>query len=238
VGSTLGDRPAQAPPPQLWVAQRAHGLPFGGTMGSGRGYGGFQPLEQFNAGMGTGMMPPAVAPHMNPAFLAAGGIAMRGPGVWPDQAMDVGFWGAQPQWNFRGCQLPWHRPAPTMQAQQQHGEGEYGKILGMSRGRPGRSDGMGIGNVRSHPERRQSDHDGGDLYKEHDREERSGHGERVPKKEREPERQWDDGDRCRGDKRRYQEYTDDDDNNDRRVWARARSQSRNDVYDDHPRWRL
>jgi cleavage and polyadenylation specificity factor subunit 6/7 len=147
----------------------------------------------------------------------------------------MGFWGAQPQWNFRGCQLPWQHPAPTMQAQQQHGVGGYGKVRGMRQGRPERSDEKGIGNVRSHPERMQSDHDGGDLYKEHDREERSQHGERAPDKEREPERQWDGGDGCRGNKRRYQECTDDDDDDDRRVWARARSQSRNDGYADHPR---
>jgi hypothetical protein len=66
---------------------------------------------------------------------------------------------------------------------------------------------------------------------------RRGVRERAPEKEREPERHWDEGDRRRGDKRRYQEYSEDNDN-DRRVRARARSQSRNDGYDDHPRrWR-
>jgi hypothetical protein len=59
VGPILGDRSVQAPLPQLPMAPRPHGLPFGGTMGGDGGYGGFQPLGQFNAGMGTGMMPPA-----------------------------------------------------------------------------------------------------------------------------------------------------------------------------------
>jgi cleavage and polyadenylation specificity factor subunit 6/7 len=179
-----------------------------------------------------------VAPHLNPAFLAAGGMAMRDPRVWPDEAMDGGFWGAQLPWNFKGCQLPWQRPAPTMQAQQQHAEWNFGKGRGMRGGRPGRSEEKGTGNVRRYPERRQSNsnHDGGDLYKEHDREEKSRRRERAPEKEREPERHWDEGDRRRGDKRRYQEYSEDNDD-DRRVRARARSQSRNDGYDDHPRRR-
>jgi cleavage and polyadenylation specificity factor subunit 6/7 len=238
VGPILGDRSVQAPLPQLPMAPRPHGLPFAGTMGGGGGYGEFQPLGQFNAAMGTGMMPPSVAPHLNPAFLAAAGMAMRGPRVWPDEAMDGGFWGAQLPWNFKGCQLPWQRPAPTMQAQQQHAEWNFGKGRGMRGGRPGRSEEKGTGNVRRYPERRQSNsnHDGGDLYKEHDREEKSRRRERAPEKEREPERHWDEGDRRRGDKRRYQEYSEDNDD-DRRVRARARSQSRNDGYDDHPRRR-
>jgi cleavage and polyadenylation specificity factor subunit 6/7 len=98
---------------------------------------------------------------------------MRGPRVWPDEAMDGGFWGAQLPWNFRGCQLPWQRPSLTMQAQQQQGLWNFGKGRSMRGGRAGRSEEKGTGNVGSYPERRQSNHDGGDLYKEHDREERS-----------------------------------------------------------------
>ncbi|KAK3144523.1 hypothetical protein QOZ80_4AG0314220 [Eleusine coracana subsp. coracana] len=233
VGQIMGDRPALAPLPQQSMALRPHGLPF-----RGGGYGGFAapPLGQFNPGMGAGMIPQAVAPHMNSAFLAACGMAMHGPGMWHDQVMGGDIWRAPP-WNFRGCQLPLRQPPPTMQEQQQHAEGGYGKGQGMRRGRPGRSDETGIGNVRSFPARRQSDHDGGDLYKERDREERSQRRERSPENEREPERHRDEGDQRRGNRRRYHEYDEDDDDDDRRMWAKARSQSRNDGYDDHPRKR-
>ncbi|TVU14123.1 hypothetical protein EJB05_37569, partial [Eragrostis curvula] len=220
VGPVLGDRPAPAPRPPPPMDPRPRGPPFGGTMGGGGGFGGFQAMGQFNSGMGGGMMPSAVAPHVNSAFLAAGGMGMGGPGMWHDQAMAGGLWDAQMPWNFRGCQMPWQQPTPPMQVQQQqHADGEYGKGRGMRRGRPGRSDERGIGNVRSY-----------------DREERGRRRERAPDKDREMDRHWDDGDRRRGDRRRYQEYTEND-NTDRRARSRARSQSRDDDYDDHPRKR-
>jgi len=98
----------------------------------------------------------------------------------------------------------------------------------MRRGRPGsRIEERGaIGNA-SNSDRRQSDHDGGDWYKEHDRE-KGWHRER--------ERHWNERDRHGGDKRRRQEYTEHADF-DRRGRARSRSQSRDDSDDDHPRRR-
>ncbi|RLM66320.1 hypothetical protein C2845_PM16G10350 [Panicum miliaceum] len=209
VGPVLGDRPTMALPPLSVVPRPSPGSPFGGIMGGAGGYGGFQSMGQYNMGMGCGMMPSPMPPHVNPSFLAAGGMAMRGPGVWHDQGMAGGLWGAQQEWNFRGCQMPWRQLAPPAQhhrVQQQYGNGDYGKGRGMRRERPGsRGEERGIGTV-SYPDRRQSDRDGGDWYKEHDREEKGQHRERVLEKERERERHWNERDRHWGDKRRRQEY--------------------------------
>ncbi|CAL5068336.1 unnamed protein product [Urochloa decumbens] len=237
VGPVLGDRPAPAPPPLPAVPRPSPGPPFGGVMGGVGGYGGFQSMGQYNAGIGTGMVP---SPLVNPAFLAAGGMAMRGPGVWHDQGMAGGLWGAQQDWNFRGCTMPWQQqlaaPMQHHQAQQQYGNGDYGRGRGRRRERPGaRSDERSIGNV-IYPDRRQSDRDGGDLYEEHDREEKGRHRERVVEKERGREKHWNERDRHGGDKRRHQEYTENADF-DRRGRARSRSQSRDDDYDDRPRRR-
>ncbi|XP_062185611.1 uncharacterized protein LOC133889158 [Phragmites australis] len=231
VGPALGDRPILAPPTPRSMAPRPLGPPLGGMMGGG----GFQSVGQYNAGMGTGMMPSAVAPHVNTAFLAAGGMAMRGPGVWRDQAMAGGLWGAQQPWNFRGCQMHWQQLMPP--AQQLYGNGDYGKERGMRRERPvSKSEERGIGNVRSYPERRQSGRDGSDWYKEHDCKERGRHRERVLEKGRERESHWDERDRHGGEKRRYQEYTERYDFN-RRGRAKSRSQSKDGDHDDHPRRR-
>ncbi|PUZ47553.1 hypothetical protein GQ55_7G175000 [Panicum hallii var. hallii] len=210
VGPVLGDRPTMALLPLSVVPRPSPGSPFGGIMGGVGGYGGFQSMGQCNMGMGCRMMPSPMPPHVNPSFLAAGGMAMRGPGVWHDQGMAGGLWGAQQEWNFRGCQMPWRQLAPPAQhhqVQQQYGNGDYGKGRGMRRERPGsRGEDRGIGTV-SYPDRRQSDRDGGDWYKEHDREEKGQHRERVLEKERERERHWNERDRHGGDKRRRQEYT-------------------------------
>ncbi|KAL6652589.1 hypothetical protein ACP70R_011514 [Stipagrostis hirtigluma subsp. patula] len=258
VGSALGDRPALAPLPPRSMAPRPVGLPFVDMMGGVGGYGGFQSMGQYNGGMGTGMMPSAVAPHMNSAFLAAGGMPMRGPAVWHDQGMAGGLWGAQQPWNFRG-QMPWQQvmpPAQHHQAQQQNRSGDYGKGRVMVRERLGsRSGERSIDNVRSYPKRRQSDNDGGDCYKEYGHEESGRYRQRVPEKEREREGQRDERDRrgsdnrrCQeytehnerdrrgGDNRRYQEYTERDDL-DRRGRTRSRSQTRDGEDDDYPRKR-
>lgn len=241
VGPLLGDRPTLPPPPMSVIPRPSPGPPFGGIMGGVGGYGGFQSTGQYNAGMGTAMVPSPVAPYVNPSFLVAGGMAMRGPGMWHDQGMAGGLWGAQQGWNFRGCQMPWQQLAPPVQhhqgqAHQQYGNGNYRKGRGMKRERPSsRSEHRSIGNV-SYPDRRQSDSDGGDLYKEQDREEKGRHRERVLEKEREQERHWNERDRHGGDKRRHQEYTDHADF-DRRGRERSRSQSRDDGDDDRPRRR-
>ncbi|OEL32574.1 hypothetical protein BAE44_0006407 [Dichanthelium oligosanthes] len=229
VGPALGDRPILAPPPLPVVPRPSPGPPFGGIVGGVGGYGGFQSMVQYNAGM----VPSAVAPHVNPSFLAAGGMAMQGPGVWHDQVMAGGFWGAQQGWNFRGCQMPWQQLAP--QAQQQYGNRDYGKGRGRRQDRTGnRSEERGIGN-ESYPNRMQADRDGGDWYKEHDHEEKGRHRKRVLEKEREQERHWNERDRHGGGKR-HQEYTERADF-DRRGRVRSRSQSRDDGDDDHPRRR-
>ncbi|CAN6235293.1 unnamed protein product [Urochloa humidicola] len=240
VGPVLGDRPAVAPPPPSAVPRPSPGPPFGGIMGGVGGYGGFQSMGQYNAGIGTGMVPSPVAPHVNPAFLAAGGMAMRGPGVWHGQGMAGGLWGAQQEWNFRGCPMPWQQqlaaPMQHQQAQQQYRNGDYGWGRGRRRERPGtRSDERSIGNV-NYPDRRQSDRNGGDWYEEHDREESGRHRERVLEKEREREQHWNERDRHGSDKRRHQDYTEHADF-DRRGRARSRSQSRYDDDDDRPRRR-
>ncbi|CAN6239775.1 unnamed protein product [Urochloa humidicola] len=224
VGPVQGDRPAVAPPPLSAVPRPSPGPPFGGIMGGVGGYGGFQ----------------SMAPHVNPAFLAAGGMAMRGPGVWHDQGMAGSLWAAQQEWNFRGCPMPWRQqqlaaPMQHHQAQQQYGNGDYGRGCGKRRERPGAwSEERSIGNV-SYPDRRQSDRDGGDWYEEHDHE-KGRHRERVLEKERERERHRNERDRHGGDKRRHQEYTEHADF-DRRGRARSRSQSRDDGDDDRPRRR-
>ncbi|XP_025822866.1 proline-rich protein LAS17-like [Panicum hallii] len=227
VGPVLGDRPTMALLPLSVFPRPSPGSPFGGIMRGVGGYGGFQSIGQYNMGMGCRMMPSPMPPHVNPSFLAAGGMAMRGPGVWHDQGMAGGLWGAQQEWNFRGCQMPWRQLAPPAQhhqVQQHYGNGDYGKGRGMRRERPGsRGEDRGIGTV-SYPDRRQSDRDGVDWYKEHDREEKGQHRERVLEKERERERHWNERDRHGGDKRRRD-----------RGQARSRSQSRDGGGDDDDR---
>lgn len=234
VGPVLGDRPTLAPPPMSAVPRPSPGPPFGGIMGGVGGYGGFQSMGQYSAavGIGTGMVPSPVAPHVNPSFLVAGGMAMRGPGMWHDQGMAGGLWGAQQGWNF--SQMPWQQQQ-QQQTHQQYGNGDYRKGYDMKRGRPSRREDRSIGNV-SYPDRRQYDRDGGDFYKEHDRE-KGRHRERVLEREREQDRHWNnERDRHGGDKRRHQEYTDHADF-DSRGRVRSRSQSRDDADDDHPRRR-
>ena len=122
--------------------------------------------------------------------------------------------------------MPWRQLPPSVQ--QQYGNGNYGKGRGMRRGRPGsRIEERGAVGNANNSDRRQSDHDGGDWYKEHDRE-KGWHRER--------ERHWNERDRHGGDKRRRQEYTEHAEF-DRRGRARSRSQSRDDSDDDHPRRR-
>ena len=217
VGPVLGDRPTLALPPLSVVPRPSPGPPFGGIMGGVGDYGGFQSMGQYNVGMGCGMMPSPVAPNLS--FLAAGGMAMRGPGVWHDQGMAGGLWGVQQAWNFRGCQVPWRQLPPPVQ--HQYGNWNYGKGRGMRRERPGsRSEERGIGKV-SYPDRRQSDREKGQ------------HRERALEKERKRERHWNERDRHGGDKRRHQEYTEHTDF-DRRGRARSRSQSGDDSDDDRP----
>lgn len=207
-------------------------------MGGGVGYGGFPSMGQCNAGMVTaGMMPSVVAPHVNPAFLAAGGMAMGGPGVWHDQRMAGGLWGGQKPWNFGGCEMSLQQLRPPLQhhqAQQQHRNGDYEKDRGMGRERPdSRNEERNIGNVRGYPERRQCGRDGGDWSRNHDREERGGYREHVLEKERDPDRNYNGRVRRRGDKRRYQEYAERDDY-ERRGRAKSRSQSSDGDDDDLP----
>ncbi|KAF8703386.1 hypothetical protein HU200_032187 [Digitaria exilis] len=214
VRGNVGDRPA--PPPLPVVPQQSPRPPFGGIMGGVGGYGGFQSIGHYNAGVGTGTVSSVVAPHVNPSFLAAGAMAMRGPGVWHDRGMAGSLWSAQHGWNFRGYQMPWQ---PLMPPLQQYGNGRYGKGRVIRRERPGnRSEERGIGNVCS-PDRRQSDRDEVDWYKEHDHEEKGRHRERVVEKERGGKRHWSERDRYGSDKRRHQDYNgnsgNDDDDNDR-----------------------
>uniref|UniRef100_A0A0E0KRN5 RRM domain-containing protein n=1 Tax=Oryza punctata TaxID=4537 RepID=A0A0E0KRN5_ORYPU len=237
VGPPLGDPPALAPPPRPQ-------LPFGGMLGGsgGAGYGVFAPMiGQCNSAIGTSMMPPVVAPHVNPAFLAAGGMAMGGTGVWYDQRMAGDMWVGQQPWNFGGYGMPRPQQKPPMQ--QPHRNGDYGKMRGTARrGRPagGRNEGdigNANGNERGHPDRRQCgrDHDGFDLSRKHGHEERGRYQPRVLEEEMEHERLWDERDRYGGDKRRYQEYPECD--YERRGRARSRSPSRDGDEDDHPRRR-
>lgn len=228
------------------------GPSFGGIMGSAGGYGGFHSIGQYNAGIGNGMMPSAVAlhGHMNAAFLAARGMPMRGSTVWHDQGNYGGLWGPQQQWNFGGYQMPWQRPMqprqrhqaqhPTQprqhhQGQQPYGNGDYEKGHGMKQKRPNnRSEERSIGNVR-HLDRRQADRDGDDRYKEHGRE-KGHHQKHVLENERDRERHWNERDRHGGDKRRCHEYTEHADT-DWRGRTRSRSQSMDDSDDDRPRRR-
>ncbi|KAF8715012.1 hypothetical protein HU200_027558 [Digitaria exilis] len=82
VRGNVGDRPA--PPPLPVVPRQSPRPPFGGIMGGVGGYGGFQSIGHYNAGVGTGTVSSVVAPHVNPSFLAASAMAMRGPGRIPD----------------------------------------------------------------------------------------------------------------------------------------------------------
>ncbi|WVZ86024.1 hypothetical protein U9M48_032871 [Paspalum notatum var. saurae] len=223
VGPSLGDRPplAPLPRPRSVVPRPSPGQPFGGGMGSVAGYGGFQSMGHYN-----GTMLSAVPPQMNPAFLAAGGMAMHGSGVWHGRGMSGGLWGAQHGWNFRGYQMPWQQPMPPTQkyqAQQQHGNGEYRKGRGMrQQERPSnRSEERSTGNVR-YLDGRQADRDGSRQ-------------ERVLEKERE-QRHCNERDRHVDDKRKHQEYTECADL-DRRRRVTSRSQSMDDSDDDRPRRR-
>ncbi|XP_052152065.1 formin-like protein 20 [Oryza glaberrima] len=234
VGPPLGDPPALAPPPRPQ-------LPFGGGMlggGGGAGYGGFAPMiGQCNAAIGTSMMPSVVSPHVNPAFLAASGMAMGGTGMWYDQRM-TGMWVGQQPWNFGGYGMPRHQQKPPMQ--QPNRNGDYGTVRGTAwRGRPagGRNEGdtgNANGNERGYPDRRQCGRgrDGFDLSRKHGHEERGRYRPRVLEEEREHERNWDESDRYGGDRRRYQEYPERD--FERRGRVRSRSSSRDGDDDDHP----
>lgn len=180
-----------------------------------------------------------VAPYVNPSpFLAAGAMAMRGPGVWHDQGMAGGLWSAHHGWNFGGYQMPWQQLTPPLQhhqARQQYGNGHYGKERVMRRERPGNwREERGIGNV-GYADRRQSDRDEVDWYKEHDHEEKGRHREHVMEKEMGWKRHCNERDRHGSDKRRHQEYTESADF-DRRGRTRSRSQSEDDD-DDRPRRR-
>lgn len=239
VAPALGDRPPLAPPQLPVVARPSPSQPFPGILGGVGGYGGFQSMGQYNAGMGNGMMSSALAHHMNPPFLAASGMAMQGSGAWYGQGMSGGLWGAQQDWYFRSCQMPWQQlraPRQHQQAHQQFGNGNYGKQgRGSRRDRPSnKNEERSIGNVR-YLNRRQADRDGGDYYKEKDCEKGS-HQERIVDKEREQEKHWNQRDRHGGDNRRHQEYTERADFG-RRVRARSRSRSRDDGDDDNPRRR-
>ncbi|KAJ1271420.1 hypothetical protein BS78_06G127200 [Paspalum vaginatum] len=252
VGPALGDRPPLAPASRSVVPRPSPGQPFGGVMGSVAGYGGFQSMGHYN-----GTMLSAVPPQMNPAFLAAGGMAMHGSGsgVWHDQGMSGGLWGAQQGWNFRGYQMPCQPPMQHYQVQQQHGNGDYRKGRGMrQQERPSnRSEERSTGNVR-YLERRQAERDGGHQEQERptdrgearsvvnvrylDRRQADRDGsrqERVLEKERE-QRHCNERDRHVGDKRKHQEYTECADF-DRRGRVRSRSQSMDDSDDDRPRRR-
>jgi len=197
-------------------------------------------MAQYNAGMmGNGMMSSALAHHMNPPFFAASGMAMQGSGALYGQGMPGGLWGAQQEYNFRSCQMPWQQlraPRQHQQAHQQFGNGNYGKQgRGLRReGLSNKNEESSIGNVR-YPNRRQADRDGGDYYKENDCE-KGRYQVRIVDKEREQEKHWNQRDRHGCGNRRYQEYTERADH-DRRVRARSRSQSRDDGDDDHPRRR-
>ncbi|KAG0526194.1 hypothetical protein BDA96_06G124300 [Sorghum bicolor] len=196
-------------------------------------------MAQYNAVMGNGMMSSALAHHMNPPFFAASGMGMQGSGVWHGQGMSGGLWGAQQEYNFRSCQMPWQQlraPRQHQQAHQQFGNGNYGKQGRCLRreGLSNKNEERSIGNVR-YPDRRQADRDGDDYYKENDCE-KGRHHEHIVDKEREQEKHWNQIDRHGGGNRRYQEYTERADQ-DRRVRARSRSQSRDDGDDDHPRRR-
>uniref|UniRef100_A0A0D9W608 RRM domain-containing protein n=1 Tax=Leersia perrieri TaxID=77586 RepID=A0A0D9W608_9ORYZ len=243
VGNPLGDHPAVSPLPRP-VSSRLPQLPFGGMMGGGAvaGYGGgFVPMGQYNAGVATGMMPAAIAPHMNPAFMAAGGMApMGGQGVWYNQQMGGNMWGGgqQEPWNFGGHAMP-----PRQQKQQQklpapqqfNRNEDHGKVRGAGRReRPpgGRNDQEGdIGNERGYQDRRQYGRDGFDQSRKHDRDERERYRPRVL----EERDQWDERDRYGGDRWRYQEYP--DRVLDRRGRTRSRSPSRDGDEDDHLRRR-
>jgi cleavage and polyadenylation specificity factor subunit 6/7 len=187
---------------------------FDAMIGDG---GGFPSVGQ------CGPMPPMVAPHVNPAYLAASRMAMgggNGTGPWHNQGMAGGFWGGPQPWNFGGCEMPWQQPG--MQQQQQYRNGDYGKMRSTGRERPGgRNEDRDIGNVRGNPDRRQCGRGGGERPRERDR-----HQEQR-------KRNYDDRDRRGGIKRRYQEYTERDDWQ-RRGRARS-SQSRNSDDDDNPR---
>ncbi|KAF0890465.1 hypothetical protein E2562_002834 [Oryza meyeriana var. granulata] len=230
VGLPLGDPPALAPLARPTAPRLPQLPPFGGMIGGGGGYGGFAQMGQCNAGMGTGMMPSVMAPHVNPAFLAAGRMAMGGTGVWYDHRMTGHMWGGQQPWNFGGYEMP-RRPS-----QQLNRNGDYGKLRGTGRReRPagGRNVEGDIGNERGHPDRRQFGRDGVDLSRKHDHEERGRYRPRVLEEEREHERQWAERDRYGGDKRRCQEYPERD--FERRGRAMSRSPSRDGDGGDHPR---
>ncbi|EEC77441.1 hypothetical protein OsI_16243 [Oryza sativa Indica Group] len=206
--------------------------------GGGAGYGGFAPMiGQCNAAIGTSMMPSVMSPHVNPAFLAASGMAMGGTGMWYDQRM-TGMWVGQQPWNFGGYGMPRHQQKPPMQ--QPNRNGDYGTVRGTARrGRPagGRNEGdtgNANGNERGYPDRRQCGRgrDGFDLSRKHGHEERGRYRPRVLEEEREHERNWDESDRYGGDRRRYQEYPERD--FERRGRVRSRSSSRDGDDDDHP----
>uniref|UniRef100_J3LYQ6 RRM domain-containing protein n=1 Tax=Oryza brachyantha TaxID=4533 RepID=J3LYQ6_ORYBR len=221
----VGDPPAPSPLPRP-IPPRLPQLPFGGMMMGGGGYGGGF------AGMGTSMMPSMMAPHVNPAFLAARDMAMGGAGVWYDHRVAGNMWGGQQPWNFGGYGMPRRPQRPQMWRQQLNRNGDYGNVRGTARReRPGgRNEEGGIGNVR-----RQCGRDGVDLSRKHDHEEGGRYRQLVSEEEREHELQWDESDRYGGD-RRYQEYPDCDFR--RRGRARSRSQSRDEEEedeDDHPR---
>jgi cleavage and polyadenylation specificity factor subunit 6/7 len=220
VALALADRLPLARP-QLSVVPRPtpRSVPFAGI----GGYGGFQSMRQYSAGMGIAMMPSALAHRVNPPFLA-----LQGSGFWYDQGISGSFWGAQQERNFGGCQMPWQqlrapRQQQHQQAQQQFGNWNYG-MQGRGLRHERLSNTRSIGNVR-YLDRRQANCDGGDRYKENDCE-KGRHREGILDKEREQEKHWNQRDRHGGDNQM-----------DRRVRARSRSQSRDDSDDDNPRRR-
>ncbi|CAM0904267.1 unnamed protein product [Alopecurus aequalis] len=210
----LGDGSALGP-----MASRPRG--FGAMIGGG---GGFPSVGD------CGPMPSM--PHVNPAFLADSRMAMGGTGTgpWHNQGMAGGFWGGQQPWNFGGCEMPWQQPNLQQyhrqaEQQQQYWNGDYGKMRNTKRGRPGgRNEDRDIGNVRGNPDRRHCGRGGGERPGEHNRGDRDRHREHVFDKER---------DRRGGEKRRYQEYTENDDWQ-RRGRVRS-SQPRNSDDDDNLR---
>ncbi|KAL5216844.1 hypothetical protein ABZP36_008245 [Zizania latifolia] len=120
--------PPHGDPLPLPLAPRLPQLPFGGMMGGGGGYGGFAPLGPCHADMGAGML----APHVNPEFLAAGGMAMRGTGAWYDHRMAGGLWGGHHPWGFGGYEMPpWQQIPPAHghhhQTRQLNRNGDYGE---------------------------------------------------------------------------------------------------------------
>ncbi|KAF0906280.1 hypothetical protein E2562_009657 [Oryza meyeriana var. granulata] len=226
----MGNGGMVAPPPPMlppggMMAQGFDPTGYGAMGRMGAGFGGFPGAP--GAGPFPGLMPPfppVVAPHVNPAFFARGGMGAGGVGMWPDP--NIGGWGGEEQSSY----------GDDAASDQQYGEGgSHGKERaerppdrewsGASERRRERE--KDIPPAQEWPERRHRDErDIGrardrdyDRERERDRDrERERDRDRERDRERERDRHRDDRDRY-GDYHRHRER-DSDRNED---WDRGRS---------------